>query len=157
MQLNTQEVKTLLHHREPYLMVTQVLKLDEKTIKTQKVFGDQDHFIAGHFPGAPVVPGAMLQEACTQSAGVLLTKFYSPVENYDSEKTKGYALGVLKKVEYAKYLEMVKPHAPIEIEVELLEDLNPLFLFKAKVSQEGRVKAKLSFKLANISDHHLLA
>jgi 3-hydroxyacyl-[acyl-carrier-protein] dehydratase len=105
MMMNIDEVKVLLHHREPYLMVDRIDALTCHAVTGVKSHrGDEAH-LAGHFPGAPVVPGAMLQELCTQSAGALITKFYSPVENYDSEKTKGHALGVLAKVAYAMCLQ----------------------------------------------------
>jgi hypothetical protein len=40
-------------------------------------------------------------------------------------------------------------------EVDFIERLGPLFKFKAKVLQDGRVKAKLMFSLINLSDEHL--
>lgn len=149
------QIKKLLHHREPYLMVSQVDEIDKEFIECSKVFTGKEFFIAGHFPGAPVVPGAMLQEFCTQSAGILLTKFYSGVTDYDSEKTKGHAIGVLNKVEYAKYLEIVKPEKPIQCKVKLLEQNGILFKFAAKVFQDNKLKAKLRFNLVNISDEYL--
>jgi 3-hydroxyacyl-[acyl-carrier-protein] dehydratase len=155
MMMNIDELKVLLHHREPYLMVDRIDALTCHAVTGVKSHrGDEAH-LAGHFPGAPVVPGAMLQELCTQSAGALITKFYSPVENYDSEKTKGHALGVLAKVAYAKYIGIVKTDRDVFAEVELVEQLGPLFKFKAKVLQDGRLKAKLMFSLINLSDDHL--
>ena len=153
--MNRDEVKVLLHHREPYLMVDRIDALTPFTVTGVKIHrGDEAHLV-GHFPGAPVVPGAMLQELCTQSAGALITKHYAPVENYDSEQTKGHALGVLSKVAYAKYLGMVKTDLEVFAQVELVEKLGPLFKFKAKVFQDGRIKAKLRFSLINLSDEHL--
>ncbi len=153
--MNRDEIKVLLHHREPYLMVDRIDVLTAQTVTGVKVHrGDEAH-LAGHFPGAPVVPGAMLQELCTQSAGALITKYYAPVEIYDSEQTKGHALGVVSKVAYAKYMGIVKPQREVFAEVDFIERLGPLFKFKAKVLQDGRVKAKLMFSLINLSDEHL--
>lgn len=153
MELN--EIKKLLHHREPYLMVDKVVEISSVRIKTEKNHrGDEAH-LAGHFPGAPIVPGAMLQEIATQSAGILITKYYSPVENYDSELTQGHALGVLKKIEYAKFSGICFPSKPIIAEVNLIEQVSDLFLFDASIFQSGEVKAKLGFKLINIDDSHL--
>ncbi len=153
--MNRDQVKVLLHHREPYLMVDRIDMLTAHTVTGVKVHrGDEAH-LAGHFPGAPVVPGAMLQELCTQSAGVLITKYYAPVEHYDSEQTKGHALGVVSKVAYAKYMGIVKPERDVFAEVELIERLGPLFKFKARVLQDKLIKAKLMFSLINLSDEHL--
>ena len=153
--METTEIKTLLHHREPYLLVDKVLEINPHKIKTQKIHTGSEFYIQGHFPGAPVVPGAMQQEMCTQAAGLLLTKYHAPVQNYDSEVTKGWAIGVLNKVESAKYLSIVKPDTAIDIEVELLESFENLFKFRAKVSQRGELKSKMRFNLMNISDQYL--
>jgi 3-hydroxyacyl-[acyl-carrier-protein] dehydratase len=150
--VNKQEIKKYLHHREPYLMVSSISAIDQESVIAQKSFSDEDHFIDGHFPNAPVVPGAMLQEFCTQSAGVLITKYFSPVAEYDSEKTQGWALGVLKKVSSARFLGIVKPDNPIQCEVKLESHMDNIFKFKACVFQNNAIKAKINFTLVNISD-----
>lgn len=149
------EIESILHQRRPYLMVDRVISITDNEIKTQKIHhGDEAH-IQGHFPGAPVVPGAMLQEICTQSAGILISKYYSPVLNYSSQTTKGWALGVLNKINYAKYLEITKPDQSIEAIVTLNEFKSNYFKFSAKIYQKDMLKAKLSFNLVNISDDYL--
>jgi|TARA_B110000093_G_scaffold181913_1_gene227095 3-hydroxyacyl-[acyl-carrier-protein] dehydratase len=153
--MNRDEIKVLLHHREPYLMVDRIDLLTAHAVTGVKVHRGDEAYLAGHFPGAPVVPGAMLQELCTQSAGALITKYYAPIENYDSEQTKGHALGVVSKVAYAKYMGIVKPQREVFAEVEFIERLGPLFKFKARVLQDGCIKAKLMFSLINLSDEHL--
>ena len=153
--MNEFEIQNLLHHRPPYLMVSKVHALNEFSIEVEKNHrGDEAH-IKGHFPGAPVVPGAMLQEVCTQAAGILITKFYSPMENYHSEKTKGHALGVLKKVDKAKYMKITKPNKPILAKVKLTDNLGDLFKFSAQVIQDDQIVAKLAFQLVNIKEEVL--
>jgi 3-hydroxyacyl-[acyl-carrier-protein] dehydratase len=149
------EITKLLHHRPPYLLVSEVIEHSKTSIETIKSFSGDEFFLQGHFPGAPIVPGAMIQEFCTQSAGILLTKYHCPVENYDSETTKGHAIGVLNKVEFAKYLSIVKPVSSINAKIELISSESNLFKFKAKVFQDGTLKAKLLFNLVNISDDYL--
>jgi 3-hydroxyacyl-[acyl-carrier-protein] dehydratase len=149
------EITKLLHHRPPYLLVSEVIEHSKTSIETIKSFSGDEFFLQGHFPGAPIVPGAMIQEFCTQSAGILLTKYHCPVENYDSETTKGHAIGVLNKVEFAKYLSIVKPMSSINAKIELISSESNLFKFKAKVFQDGTLKAKLLFNLVNISDDYL--
>jgi 3-hydroxyacyl-[acyl-carrier-protein] dehydratase len=155
MILDRDAVKVLLHQREPYLMVDRVDALTPEAVTGVKMHRGDEAYLKGHFPGAPIVPGAMLQELCTQSAGVLITKHHAPVENYNSETTKGHALGVLSKVEFAKFLGIVKTDRDVVAEVNLVEQLGPLFKFNARVYQDGELKAKLCFKLANIGDEQL--
>lgn len=154
--LNKEQIEKILHHRDPYLMVDSVSYLTETMIKTKKVPNAMEPYLKGHFPGAPIVPGAMLQELCTQSAGILITKFYSPVENYDSTSTIGYALGVLTKVEDARFKGIVKPFYDIDAEVELVDHLGDLFKFKAQVFQKKLLKATVKFSLVNLEDSLLI-
>ncbi len=156
MYLSENQIIEVLHQRPPYLMVNEVMSCDKNLIKSRKNFSGAEPFVLGHFPGAPVVPGAMIQELCTQSAGVLLSKFYSPVENYNSLTTKGYALGVLRKVDYAKFTKIVKPTIPLDCKVELIESVDNLFHFKAEVFQGEKRVAQLGFSLVNISDDKIM-
>lgn len=147
MELN--EIKKLLHHREPYLMVEKVIEHSSEFIHTQKKMSGHP-ITDGHFPGAPIVPGAMLQEMCTQAAGVLITKYHAPVEDYDSEKTKGYALGVLREVKSAKFFGMNRPEKVIDIKVRLEKIMRNRFDFCGEVYQDERCTAQVNFQLFNI-------
>ena len=153
--LNQTEITNLLHHRPPYLMVDFVEEMNPTYLRALKTPKLSDFYIQGHFPGAHVVPGAKLQEMSTQSAGVLVTKYFSPVENYNSNETKGYALGVLSKVNYAKYKSFAKPDIPITIVVNLTQHLEDLFKFKAELFQSNELIMKNSFNLVNIEDFKL--
>ncbi len=153
--MNQIEIQELLHHRNPYLMVSEVTNSTDREIQSIKVFSGEEFFIKGHFPGAPVVPGAMIQELCTQTAGILITKHHCPVDNYSSNKTKGWALGVLNKVNGAKYLGIVQPKGELKATVKLVDKKDNLFKFSAKVYQDEKLKAKMSFNLVNISDDYL--
>jgi 3-hydroxyacyl-[acyl-carrier-protein] dehydratase len=155
MELNREQITTLLHHRAPYLMVDRVSGMDERKIIAKRTFTEEDFFLNGHFPGAPVIPGAIMQEMTTQAAGILLTMYYAPVENYDSDKTKGHAIGVLSRVHYGKYLNFAKPNQELTITAELIEKLDSRFKFKAKITRGNDVIMKNSFTLMNISDDYL--
>jgi 3-hydroxyacyl-[acyl-carrier-protein] dehydratase len=154
--LNQTEIIKLLHHRPPYLLVERVIEASSIHIKAEVTPKLSDFYIQGHFPGAHVVPGAMMQEMTTQTAGILLTKFHAPVEDYNSETTKGYALGVLKKINYARLKHFARPGQVLSIEVKLLNQLDNLFEFEATVSQNNSWVMKNSFQLVNIKDEHIL-
>lgn len=149
-------IKKLLHHRDPYLLLDEVVDITETSIITSYNLKADTFFFKGHFPSAPVLPGALMQEMTTQSAGILITQFHSPVENYDSEKTKGHALGVLKKVNYAKFKGFAKPTDQLEIKVELTHKVENLFEFTGRIYNKGKVIMSNSFQLINTSDELLL-
>ncbi len=102
-----------------------------------------------------MVPGAMMQEMTTQSAGLLITELYSPVPDYDSEKTHGWALGVLRAVHLAKYKTFARPGEALTIKVELLDKLETSFRFKARIEKEGECIMFNEFTLVNIDESKL--
>jgi len=155
--LNSTEIQKLLHHRHPYLMIDEVLSLSEVEITSRKTPSlELDYFFKGHFPNAPVVPGAMMQEMTTQSAGVLMTKFYSPVADYNSETTKGYAIGVLSKIYSSKFLTFAKPGDQLEIKVKLVDRENNYFVFTGEILKNETITVmKNKFALTIISDELL--
>jgi 3-hydroxyacyl-[acyl-carrier-protein] dehydratase len=154
-----------LYHRSPYLLIDDVLREDQSEIVTvKKLIGDEFYF-QGHFPHAPVLPGAMMQEMTTQSAGVLIARFHNPVESYDTENFDPgrLALGVLSRIKEAKYKTFAKPGDRLEITVKLVERLEHAFEFTAVIKKfsdsdtEGSLVMKNRFVLTNIPSAHLMS
>ncbi len=69
--MNLEEIKRLLPHREPFLFVDEVTKLEENRIEAYRDIRPDEFFFAGHFPGFPVLPGVLMVEAIAQT-GILL-------------------------------------------------------------------------------------
>ncbi len=145
-------VEQYLHHRDPYLMVDRINAISADSIKTEKRFAGTEFFSEGHFPGATVFPGAMLQEISTQSAGILIAAHYNPMTEFDTSSpfANEYALGVLVKVGRAKYTGFVRPGDQICATVLLDDQISNLFDFSASLSVDGRVVMRNAFRLANI-------
>ncbi len=149
------DINKRLHQRAPYLMLDEVVEHHSTYIHAKKTPHLTDYYILGHFPGAPVVPGAVMQEMTTQAAGLLITEHHSPVSDYDSEKTLGFALGVLRAVHHAKYKNFARPGDVLNIKVELIQMIDNAFRFKAKIDVKGETIMFNEFTLINISDEKL--
>lgn len=153
--MDTKHIIKRLHHRSPYLLIDQVAEHSPESITTHFAPKAEYFFILGHFPGMPVVPGAMMQEMTTQAAGLLIAEHHSPVTDYDSEKNTGVALGVLRSVQYAKFKSFARPGDLMEIKVSLLDKSENLFRFKGSIEVDGKKIMANEFTLVNVSDEKL--
>ncbi len=73
--LNVEEIKSLIPHRYPFLMLDRVVELKEgESIKAYKNISINEEYFQGHFPGTAILPGALIMEALAQAACVLLKK-----------------------------------------------------------------------------------
>ncbi len=71
--LDIKEIMKILPHRYPFLMVDKIIEFDiaKRAVGIKNVTVNEP-FFAGHFPGNPIMPGAMILEAMAQVGGILL-------------------------------------------------------------------------------------
>ena len=150
-------VEKYLHHRAPYLMVDEIATIEANEITTFKQVTGDEFFVPGHFPGAPIVPGAMMQEMTTQSAGILIAARFNPMESFDTEDPfhNEYALGVLAKVNQARFKGFARPGDRLTSRVVLNERVSHAFDFSATITINDKMIMRNSFQLVNIKSQVL--
>lgn len=130
------EIHAAIPHREPFLLIDEIVARDERTIHCRKTFTGKEYFYAGHYPQFPLTPGVLLCEAGLQAGAVLLSK------QAGAEPSK---VPVATRIDGVKFKRIVKPGETISVEVELVERMADAFFMKAKVSCGGQVAVRFEF------------
>ena len=136
--MNKEEIKKILPHREPMLLIDEVELVDGKSHGKCHIKGDE-YFLQGHFPGNPVVPGVIQCEMLAQSACVLLI---------------GEAAGktpLFTGLDKVKFRGQVKPGDTLETECEILRQRGQFYFAKGTGKVNGKlcVSAEFSFALVD--------
>src|SRR6266404_10004072 len=106
--LDVNQIRRILPHRYPMLMVDRIVEMDAQHIVGIKNVTANEPFFAGHFPNFPVMPGVLIAEAMAQTAGVLVLK---------SIEDRASKLVLLVSIEYAKFRRPVVPGDQLRMEL----------------------------------------
>jgi len=134
--MNLEAIKAAIPHREPFLLIDEVVEQTDERIVCRKTFTGDEFWYQGHFPDFPITPGVLLCEAAMQAGAVLLSKF--AVEQPGS-------VPVATRANNVRFKKMVLPGDTILIEVDLTERLAQAFFMKARVTKDGKVVLRFDF------------
>jgi 3-hydroxyacyl-[acyl-carrier-protein] dehydratase len=134
--MTQQAILDAIPHREPFLLVDEIIEHGDARIVGRKTFHGKEWFFAGHYPDHPLVPGVLLCEAAMQCGAVLLARHFA-----DGDAK----VPVATRINDVRFKRMVRPGETILMEVELTERLADAFFLKAKVTVDGKVAVRFEF------------
>jgi 3-hydroxyacyl-[acyl-carrier-protein] dehydratase len=129
-------IKAAIPHREPFLLLDEIVEQSESRIVCRKRFTSDEFWYRGHYPQFPITPGVLLCEAAMQAGAVLLSKHVADQPE---------AVPVATRANNVQFKQMVLPGDTIEIEVVLVERLANAFFMKARVTTGGKVACRFEF------------
>ena len=131
-----QEVLNLIPQRAPFLFVDKIISRNNQEIICEKLLTGKEDFFKGHFPANPIMPGVLLQECCFQAGALLMATGQST------------GLGVVTRVDKAKFKNFAHPQDKLTIEVKLKEQLSNAYFMSGKVKVAGKVIMLIDFACA---------
>ena len=138
--MNKEEIKKILPHREPMLLVDEVELIDGVAHGKCHIRGDE-YFLQGHFPGNPVVPGVILCEMLAQTSCVLIHEDLKPGQ-----------LTLFTSLDKVRFKHPVYPGDTLETRVRLTRQKKPFYFAEGEGYVNGKlcVKAEFSFAITGV-------
>ena len=78
------DIKKLLPHRPPFLLVDKVLEMTDTCIIAMRSVSLNEPYFIGHFPDEPIMPGVLLVEAMAQAGGIFVLNSLEEPELYST-------------------------------------------------------------------------
>ena len=136
--LNKEEITNLLPHREPMLLIDELVNIVPHKSAVGIINVKKDSFFfQGHFPGQPVMPGVMIVEAFGQAAAALTAYSLNPKEVEDK-------LVYLMSVDKARFRNPIMPDCKLFLEINAIRSRGRVWRYQgiAKVNEKKMADAE---------------
>jgi len=146
--LDVTQIQAILPHRYPFLLVDRIIEYEpSKRVVGIKNVSLNEPFFAGHFPGAPVMPGVLIVEAMAQTAGVMM------LASLPDRETK---LVFFTGIDSAKFRRPVVPGDQLRLELTVLK-LRPRYIkLRGEAYVDGQLVAEAGISSALV-DRNVVA
>ena len=125
-RLNKDQIRNLLPHREPMLLIDEIYDIKKLHSATALVKVKKDSFfVQGHFPENPVMPGVLIVESFGQAAAALTA-------NGLDKTTYENKLVFLMGVEKARFRNPVIPDCDLILKIEAIRSHGKVWKYKGE-------------------------
>jgi 3-hydroxyacyl-[acyl-carrier-protein] dehydratase len=126
-------IEAILPHREPFLLIDEVLELEpgERVVALKRVREDE-WFLRGHFPGRPVMPGVLIVEAMAQTGAVAVL----------SEEENRGRIALFAGIDDTRFRRIVEPGDELQLECTLQQVRGPIGKGRARATVDGQLAAR---------------
>jgi|TARA_B110000914_G_C15302642_1_gene371828 3-hydroxyacyl-[acyl-carrier-protein] dehydratase len=129
--LSKKEITELLPHREPMLLLDELINIKKLFSATAIVnVKKNSFFVQGHFPDNPVMPGVLIVEAFGQAAAALTA---SGIDKKEYENKLVFLMGIEK----ARFRKPVIPDCRLELNIEATRSHGRVWKYKGEAFVEG--------------------
>ncbi len=136
--LGKAEIEAILPHRDPFLLIDEVIELEPgKRAVARKTVRADEWFLAGHFPDRPIMPGVLMVEGMAQTGAVAALTL-------EENKGKMVLFGGIDDVRFKR---IVQPGDTLEYVCEIEAVRGPLGRGKVRATVDGQlaVRGTLTF------------
>lgn len=132
--MNIDEIKRVLPHRYPFLLVDRVIEINKEGnyLKAIKNVTVNEPFFEGHFPDYPLMPGVLIVEGLAQAAGLFVLE-----SGLDKNK-----VALFLGIDRFRFKKQVKPGDRLFYEVKQKMCRSGIFKFDVKAYVENKVVAE---------------
>ena len=134
-KLNKDQIRNLLPHREPMLLIDELFDIKKLSSATALVKVRKDSFfVQGHFPDNPVMPGVLIVESFGQAAAALTA-------NGLDKSTYENKLVFLMSVEKARFRNPVIPDCKLILKIEAIRSHGRVWKYKGEAFVDDKKMA----------------
>ena len=129
--LGRAEIEAILPHREPFLLIDEIVELEMgRRAVARKTVREDEWYLTGHFPGRPIMPGVLIVEAMAQTGAVAVL----------SEEQNRGRLALFAGIDDVRFKRLVQPGDELTLTCELERVRGPI--------GKGRATAHVGSELA---------
>ena len=146
--LNKEQITSLLPHREPMLLIDELVSIVPHKFAIGVINVKKDSFFfQGHFPDQPVMPGVIIVEAFGQAAAALTAYSLNPKEVEDK-------LVYLMSVDKARFRKPIMPDCKLLLEIEAIRSRGRVWRYKGIARVNGEKMADAQWAATIVDRNH---